>query len=298
MAVSEAGTSMAALVREAARRHPGSPAVVAGDERLTWAELDAAVDRSAAGFAGRGLQPGDRIAIQLPNGLPWLRAALGALRAGLVVVPVNTAYTDPELEFVLTDSGASLFVARSERPPLADVPVCVGPPTDGGPPPEVPDDPSALSFLAYTSGTTGRPRGAMLPAAALRANQEQCLAMTPPPVREDDRVLLVLPMFHVYGLNAGFGLVAATGACAVLQEHFDPRASLTLMAEEHVTAVPGAPPMYQAWLAAADALGDDAELRRGFAAVRMASSGAAPLPEESWGPCATGPRSPSGRATG
>jgi long-chain acyl-CoA synthetase len=160
--------------------------------------------------------------------------------------------------------------------------VCAGPPDGDGPAPPVAADPAAPSFLAYTSGTTGRPRGAILTAAAMRANQEQCLAMTPPPVREDDRVLLVLPLFHVYGLNAGFGLVAATGACAVLQEHFDPRASLTLMAEEHVTAVPGAPPMYQAWLAAADALGNDAELRRGFAAVRMASSGAAPLPEESW----------------
>ena len=101
-------------------------------------------------------------------------------------------------------------------------------------------------------------------------------------MRADDRVLLVLPLFHVYGLNAGFGLVAATGACAVLQETFDPRGSLALMAEEHVTAVPGAPPMYQAWLAAADAAGSDAELRRGFAAMRMASSGAAPLPEEVW----------------
>ena len=107
--------------------------------------------------------------------------------------------------------------------------------------------------------------------------------MTPPPVRADDRVLLVLPLFHVYGLNAGFGLVAATGACAVLQETFDPRGSLALMAEEQVTAVPGAPPMYQAWLAAADA----ARQRR-RAAPRasprcgMASSGAAPLPEEIW----------------
>ena len=106
--------------------------------------------------------------------------------------------------------------------------------------------------------------------------------MTPPVVRADDRVLLVLPLFHVYGLNAGFGLVAATGACAVLQESFDPRGSLALMAEEHVTAVPGAPPMYQAWLAAADAAGSDADLRRAFAAMRMASSGAAPLPEEVW----------------
>jgi long-chain acyl-CoA synthetase len=282
MAVSEAGSSMAALVREAARRDPGSPAVVSGDRRLTWAELDAEVDRAAAGYAGHDLQPGDRVAIQLPNGLPWLRAALGALRAGLVVVPVNTAYTDPELEYVLTDSGAALFVAAGERAPIAGVPVCPGPPEADGPPPEVPEDPSRPAFLAYTSGTTGRPRGAILTSAALRANQEQCLAMEPPPVRSDDRVLLVLPLFHVYGLNAGFGMVAATGACAVLEESFDPQASLALMAEEHVTAVPGAPPMYQAWLAVADAAGSDAVLRRAFAAIRMASSGAAPLPEEVW----------------
>jgi long-chain acyl-CoA synthetase len=280
--VSQTGVSLAALVGAAARSRPDAPAVVDAGRRLTWGELDAAVDRAAAGFAGRGLGPGNRVAVQLPNGLDWLLAALGAQRAGSTVVPVNTAYTDPELEYVLSDSGARLFVAAADRSPVVGVPVCAGPPDGDGSPPEVAVDPAAPSFLAYTSGTTGRPRGAILTAAALRANQEQCLAMTPPPVREDDRVLLVLPLFHVYGLNAGFGLVAATGACAVLQEQFDPRASLTLMAEEQVTAVPGAPPMYQAWLAAADALGNDAELRRGFAAMRMASSGAAPLPEDVW----------------
>jgi long-chain acyl-CoA synthetase len=286
--VGEAGTSLAALVRAAARRTPDAAAVVAGDQRLTWAELDTAVDRTAAGYAALGLTPGDRVAVQLPNGLAWLRAALGALRAGLVVVPVNTAYTDPELEYVLGDAGAELLVTATDRQPVGGVRVCAGPPDGEGPAAEVPEDPRAPAFLAYTSGTTGRPRGAILTAAALRANQEQCLAMTPPVVRADDRVLLVLPLFHVYGLNAGFGLVAATGACAVLQETFDPRGSLALMAEEHITAVPGAPPMYQAWLAAADAdnrddpTHPDAELRRGFAAMRMASSGAAPLPEEIW----------------
>jgi long-chain acyl-CoA synthetase len=273
---------LAALVRAAARRSPEAPAVVAGDERLTWAQLDAAVDRAAAGYGALGLAPGDRVAVQLPNGLPWLRATLGALRAGLVVVPINTAYTDPELDYVLRDSGAALLVAAADRAPLSDVRICTGPPEDDGPVPDVPENADAPAFLCYTSGTTGRPRGAMLTAAALRANQEQCLAMDPPVVREDDRVLLVLPLFHVYGLNAGFGLVAATGACAVLQETFDPRASLALMAEEHITAVPGAPPMYQAWLAAADAAGSDADLRRAFAGMRMASSGAAPLPEEVW----------------
>ncbi len=280
--MSGAPPSLAALVRDAARERPDAPAVVADDTRLTWAELDALVDRAAAGYARRGLAAGERIAVQLPNGLAWLQASLGALRAGLVVVPVNTAYTDPELEHVLGDSGAALLVTGAEREPVAGVPVCPGPPEDDGPPPEVEPDPAGLSFLAYTSGTTGRPRGAMLTTAAVRANQLQCLAMDPPPVRADDRVLLVLPLFHVYGLNAGFGLVAATGACAVLMEAFDPRAALALMTAEQVTAVPGAPPMYQAWLAAADAAGSDADLRRAFAAVRLASSGAAPLPEEVW----------------
>ena len=277
--MSEAGTSLAALVRDAARRRPDAPAVVTGEQRFTWAELDEAVDRAAAGYAGRGLEPGGRVAVQLPNGPDWLRATLGALRAGLTVVPVNVAYTDAELEHVLVDSSASLLITAGEREPVAGVRVCAGPPAADGAPPDTDDDPGAISFLCYTSGTSGRPRGAMLTAAALRANQEQCLAMDPPVVREDDRVLLVLPLFHVYGLNAGFGLVAATGACAVLMETFDPRASLARMAVERVTAVPGAPPMYQAWLAAA---GSDADLRRGFAAMRLASSGAAPLPEEIW----------------
>lgn len=278
----EAGRSLAVLVRTAARERPDAPAVVTRDQRLTWAELDAAVDRAAAGYAARDLAPGDRVAVQLPNSVAWLRAVLGALRAGLVVVPVNTAYTQPELEYLLDDSGAALLVAPAPREELAGVPVCPGPPDADGPPPAVADADDALAFLCYTSGTTGRPRGAMLTSGALRANQEQCLAMSPPPVRPDDRVLLVLPLFHVYGLNAGFGLVAATGACAVLEESFDPRATLAIMAGEHVTAVPGAPPMYQAWLATADAGGSDAELRRGFAAVRIASAGAAPLPEEVW----------------
>ncbi|MGY1651457.1 class I adenylate-forming enzyme family protein [Geodermatophilus sp. SYSU D01119] len=277
-----APTGLAALVRDAARRRPAAPAVVDGDTRLSWAELDALVDRSAAALSTRGLGRGDRVAVQLPNGVAWLRAVLGALRAGLVVVPVNTAYTDDEVAHVLTDSGAALLVAAAEREPVAGVPVVAGPPDADGDPPADDDDPAALSFLAYTSGTTGRPRGAMLTAAALRANQEQCLALDPPPVRADDRVLLVLPLFHVYGLNAGFGLVAATGACAVLLPVFDPRAALEVVEREQVTAVPGVPPMYQAWLAVADAEGGDGHLRRALATVRLASSGAAPLPAETW----------------
>ena len=268
------------LVRRAATRSPDSPALVHGDRRPTWAELDGLVDRAAAGYAARGLSTGDRVAVQLRNGVDWVVATVGAMRAGLVAVPVNTAYTDTEVRHLLTDSGARLLVAGPGRDEVAGVPVSAGPPSADGPPPPAPDDPHALALLAYTSGTTGLPRGAMLSHAALLANQQQCLALDPPPVRPADRVLLVLPLFHVYGLNAGLGLVVATGACAVLVEEFDPAGTLRLMAEEEVTAVPGAPQMYAAWLAAATAAGSDAVLRRAFAAVRTATCGSAPLPAE------------------
>ncbi|WP_138761129.1 AMP-binding protein [Modestobacter altitudinis] len=270
--------SFSALVRRAAAAAGAAPALVAGDVRLSWAELDARVDRAAAGYLARQLRPGDRVAVQLRNGVDWVVAVMGALRAGLVVVPVNTAFTDPETEYLLGDSGARLLVVDAARAELAGVPVSVGPPASDDPAPADPEDPAALALLAYTSGTTGRPRGAMLTHAALLANQQQLLGLDPAPVRTGDRVLLVLPLFHVYGFNAGWGLVAETAACAVLVEEFDPAATLRLMAEEEVTAVPGAPPMYAAWLAVADATGSDAVLRRGFAAVRTASCGAAPMP--------------------
>src|SRR3954466_6117432 len=122
MSVSD-GRTLSGLVRSAARQRPEAPAVVAGERRLSWGEFDAAVGRAAAGYAGRGLAAGDRVAVQLPNGIDWLLAALGAQRAGLVVVPVNTAYTDPELGHVLGDSGAVLLVAREERTPVGGVAV-------------------------------------------------------------------------------------------------------------------------------------------------------------------------------
>ncbi|SDN67654.1 long-chain acyl-CoA synthetase [Klenkia soli] len=280
--VAPAAGTFHGLVRAAADAHGEAPALVEGDRRLSWAELSAAVDRVAAGWAARGLVAGDRVAVQLPNGVDWVLAVVGALRAGLVVVPVNTAYTDPELSHLLGDSGARALVTAGPRADLDGVPVVVGPPEADGEPPADPDDPSALALLGYTSGTTGRPRGAMLTHAALLANQQQVLAVDPAPVRPGDVVLLALPLFHVYGLNGGLGLVAATGSCGVVVPAFDPVGTLALMAAEGVTAVPAAPPMYQAWLAAADAAGSDTALRRAFAAVHTASSGSAPLAPRVW----------------
>ena len=127
-------------------------------------------------------------------------------------------------------------------------------------------------MLLYTSGTSGRPKGAMLPHRALLANLEQGAQVQPAVVSTDDVVLLVLPLFHVYGLNAGLGAVARQAATGVLVERFDPVETLEEIRRAAVTSVVGAPPMYVAWSMLPD-VGD------AFASVRLALSGAAPLPK-------------------
>lgn len=100
------GSNLAGLVRTAARSHPDKAALVAGEATTTWAELDALVDAAASGFRRLGLQPGDRLALHLGNSVEFVTCWFGALRAGLVAVPVNPGSTAPELEHLLGDSGA------------------------------------------------------------------------------------------------------------------------------------------------------------------------------------------------
>jgi long-chain acyl-CoA synthetase len=280
-----AAHNLADLVRESAAAYPAKAALVDGDSTVTWAELDALVDRATGGYRAAGCAVGDRVGILLPNSVEFVVAYFGALRAGLVAVPLNTAYTAPELSFQLTDAAMTLVVTDADHstllPDLAREAVVVvgaesgsweqllaageaGPaaPAGGG---------EDIALLLYTSGTSGRPRGAMLSHRALLANLDQLVAIKPPVVEADDRVLLVLPLFHVYGLNAGLGLVARVGSTGVLARRFDPVETLALIHDQQVTAIVGAPPMYVAWSAVPD-------LGESLATVRLALSGAAPLP--------------------
>jgi long-chain acyl-CoA synthetase len=127
-----------------------------------------------------------------------------------------------------------------------------------------------LAVLLYTSGTTGRPKGAMLSHRALLANLEQLSRIEPAVVAGDDVVLLVLPLFHVYGLNAGLGMTARARATGVMAERFDPVETLDLVRRHQVTNIIGAPPMYVAWSMLP-------ELNDATATLRLAVSGAAPL---------------------
>jgi long-chain acyl-CoA synthetase len=125
----------------------------------------------------------------------------------------------------------------------------------------------------YTSGTSGQPRAAMLSHRALLANVDQAARTDPPPLASDDVVLGVLPMFHVYGLNAVLGQILRQGATLVLGRRFDPDDTLRLIEQETITVVPVAPPVITAWLRR-----DDVSER--LRSVRTLLSGAAPLGED------------------
>jgi long-chain acyl-CoA synthetase len=295
---------VADLVRRAAGMGADRPALRWHDRVLTWGQLDTQVDAVAAGL--RALTPaGDRaeagsmavaprVAIALPNVPEFAAAYFGALRAGLVVVPVNPGYTARELQHVLTDTGAEIIIGTpavlravvgTEVPALrhaytlgestGDHPADARPFADllaGAPGPV---DPTAggedIAVLLYTSGTSGMPKGAMLSHRALLTNHTQLAAIEPQPVSAADVLLLALPLFHSYGLNTGLGAIAYHGACGVLMERFDPADSLARIRRDGVTVVVGVPPMYVAW----SLMGD--QLAAGFAGVRVAVSGAAPL---------------------
>ncbi len=125
-------------------------------------------------------------------------------------------------------------------------------------------------MLLYTSGTAGSPKGAMLTHRALLANQGQVAAVDPPIINPDDVVLLALPLFHIFGLNAGLVAVAYHGARGVLVEQFEPARTLDVIARHQVSVVAAVPQMYVAWSSQPD-LGDH------LASLRVAVSGAAPL---------------------
>jgi long-chain acyl-CoA synthetase len=282
--------NLADLVREAARTRPDHPALIFGNRTLSWAQVDAAVDVATAGYQSLGLQPGDRVALVLGNVPEFVSAYFGALRAGLVAVPVNTGSTSSELSGMLTDCGARAAVfdrgssaaVRHSDSPAGMIRIVVGAPAPGekafgafaGTPYAHATDPEDLALLVYTSGASGRPKGAMLTHRALRASVEQVHDVAPPgqpAVTGDDVVLLVLPLFHIYALNGTLAAAARSAATIVLVERFDPAETLAQVRDHGVTNIPGAPPMYIAW-------STEPGLRESFATVRLLLTGAAPMP--------------------
>jgi long-chain acyl-CoA synthetase len=251
------------LLRRQARAKPDRTALVDATTRLTWAELDHRVTSAALALRGSGLRDGDRVALQLGTGADFVLLYLGALRAGLVAVPVNPSYTAAEVDHVLTDSQAALHLdAGSARDLLAAAPA--------GSDPQLDRRGDQIAALLYTSGTSGRAKGAMLSARALLANVDQIVVVDPPLLTGADTLFVPLPLTHIFGLNAGLGMALRVGATLVLADRFDAGATLVTMAAEQVTALLGVPGQYAAWLA-------HPSMREGFGYVRFAMSGSATL---------------------
>ena len=270
-----AGTLVAAWTGRWARA-PGAP-LWHGDGRWWSAgEFEEATRRAAGRWHGAGLVPGDRVVWSTSSSVASLAAHVGALRAGLVVVPANTAYGERELGHIVADvEAAAAVVERPEQAAwvgsAAPGALVVGPDLDvpeGDPGPldeARPDDPALICF---TSGTTGAPKGAVLRHRNLLASVEG--------VRrawrwsDDDRLVHALPVFHAHGLVVGAYGTMAAGASAVLLGGFDVATALEAAAEHRASLFFGVPTMYHR-LAASGRAGE-------LGALRLCVSGSAPLP--------------------
>ena len=251
-----------------------------GDGRWwTAGEFEEATRRAAGRFRTAGLEPGERIVWSTDSTVDGLVAHVGALRAGLVVVPANTAYSARELTHIVTDVRASAaWVGRPEQAEWVRAAgsgriVIAGPGLelpDGDPGPidqSGPDDPALICF---TSGTTGAPKGAVLRHRNLLAGVEsltRAWRMTP-----EDRLVHCLPIFHAHGLVVGAYATMTAGGSAVLQRGFDAGAVADAVSAHRASLFFGVPTMYHRLVASGRA-GD-------LAPLRLCVSGSAPLPAE------------------
>jgi long-chain acyl-CoA synthetase len=252
--------NLAGNLTRTAAEHADRIAIRLDDATLTYAQLDGATRHAAGLLAQYGVEPGDRVAIMLPNVPQFAVLYYGILRAGAVVVPTNPLLKAREVAYYLSDSGARLIfawhgfaeeatagaaatgaevvivepasfeAAVGAAAPIADV---------------VERDADATAVILYTSGTTGRPKGAELTHAGLAKNveifAEDLIELTP-----DDVLFGGLPLFHVFGQTCGLNtaIAIAIGACLSLLPRFEPAKALELIARDRVTVFEAVPTTY------------------------------------------------------
>jgi len=286
------------LLLAARARDPAAPALeLAGGDTRSHGELLAAAERWAALLHSHGVARGDRVALWLGNREETVLAYLAALRLGAVAVPLNLAYRRQELAHVLADAAPRLLLAEREqmavldevgREALGEVPLRLveelaplagaAQPTAELPPSRAGGD--DLALLLYTSGTTGRSKGAMLTHNNLLATITGLLAAWRWGPR--DRLLLTLPIFHTHGLVVGLLTALAAGASVRLRRRFDAAAAIAELAAGEATLFFGVPTMYVRLVEALQAGGGEA-----LRGVRLFCCGSAPLAPETFHAFAT-----------
>lgn len=252
---------LGSLIADCALRHPDREVMVCRDRRISFGELDLNANRLANAYAARGMQIGDRIAMFLPNSAELIEAMCGAAKAGGVVVPIATRLAPREVAYILDDCDPwAVFYTPVQRDVVRDAvkdlraPLLVvfdGAAEDGeitfdalmaegddAPPPHLPTDFDTL-MLGYTSGTTGRPKGALATHTALvLTGGYMNLAewhLTP-----EDRILATTPMAHRTGLGRVANAVCC-GCTVVIMDRFDPAAAVDLIEKEKITVIGGVP---------------------------------------------------------
>ncbi|KQQ05169.1 MULTISPECIES: long-chain-fatty-acid--CoA ligase [unclassified Rathayibacter] len=285
--------SVAAILSEAARRTPTTIAVRVGPLALDYATLWDQTCAYAGALRAQGIGPGDRVALLIPNVPDFPRGYFAVLALGAVVVPVHALLKHDEIAYVLRDSGAKALICAAPLlsegaagAALADIPVLsVMVPDDAGTPftrledlaaeaepiaGYVPRSPFDTATILYTSGTTGRPKGAEGTHFAI-VSQSDVLLMNTFDLHQGDVVLGALPLFHTFGQVCAMNTAFRTAATVVLVPRFDGDAALEAMIAHGCTVFEGVPTMYVALLDAATRRADRPPLR-------YAVSGGAALP--------------------
>jgi long-chain acyl-CoA synthetase len=280
--------NLALNLTDTARRHPDNVAIRLDDTTLTYAQLDAATQLMAGLLAERGVRPGDRVGILLPNVPHWAVIYFGVLRAGAVAVPMNPLLKEREVAYYLSDSGAKLMFAwhgfldeARAGAKLADAELQVVDPVDfqalleGSAPVHgvVDRDPDETAVVLYTSGTTGQPKGAELTHRNISRNvelvNEDLLSLT-----SDDVIFGGLPLFHVFGQTAALNAAVAVGATLTLLPRFEPTKALEVLARDKVTVFEAVPTMFVALLNHPDRAAYD------VSGIRVCVTGGSAMPVE------------------
>ena len=280
-------TNLADNLTTSTQKYGDRPAVKLDDLVLTYAELQDGARRIVAMLKSKGIGPGDRVGMVLPNVPPFPVVFYGAISLGAVVVPMNPLLKGREVEYYLKDSGTSIVFAwqdmAEEAGKGADAVgiecIEVGPDfadvlAGHEPDPEVASrEDDDLVVLLYTSGTTGQPKGAELTHHNMITNAATS-AETLVELTEEDVVMGCLPLFHVFGLTCGLNASVLKGSCLTLIPRFDAAKALEVVSRDKVTVFEGVPTMYAGMLHAEGAAEAD------MSSLRTCISGGSAMPVE------------------
>lgn len=280
-------------LKRSARNFPNSIAYIYRDKSVTYKELNQQVDQLAAGLSAQGIGKGDGVALLLGNSPEFLITYYGILRLGAFVVPMNPLYTQGEINYILDDSQAKAVIAHiSVEPKLSGIKeqlenlklviytdaedqewtwehlmetsnnVCLSPFIDQ----------EDLAVILYTSGTTGKPKGAMLSHRNLASNADAISKLIE--LHDKDCVVAALPMFHVFCMTICLNGPIACGATVLIFPKFSPLDVVSTIREKKATVFAGVPTMYNFIFQIPESTAED------FLSIRLCISGGASIPVE------------------